>query len=443
MADNSLNTLGEAWTALKDAFSTFRSRPSPRPPFIGPVAAAAGDAVLSGSAFTPEASYFSVRLVEMRLAEGGKYFTQYLPMGVCVAEYTFGTERRRIPLVLSNETVQTMLGDVKGKVGEVKFTDMPVVRRAPVKEDNLALFVGLFRMPFSDVAKSVLQLAADVSEEVGAAAFGAGSRMAAKLYDRVSGLFRLNEVHAQFAFLDGQALKRSGYVLVSGPLPKEVDPDDFIVENSRLALRPAARTTPAALDMLDYCLIAIEQRGTLFEKGAELRELAALPFHAHWRKVATLLAQQKAREAEQALLTLRGEVISSPDLTEEDRLIAIGGYDVAYTKFAQPLLAKAGTGGLGMRGFRSGTPITGLRAVATDRATSDRATAAALDAIVLNLQKTPAKSNGATIEDRADAALAEALSALRAPLAKARADGARAAILANDLSVGTASSRNN
>src|SRR5512143_1158864 len=130
MADDSLNTLSDAWTALKDAFRTFRSRPSPRPPFIGPVTAAAGDAVLSGSAFTPEASYFSVRLVEMRLAEGGKYFTQYLPMGVCVAEYTFGTERRRIPLVLSNETVQTMLGDVKGKVGEVKFTDMPVVRRA-------------------------------------------------------------------------------------------------------------------------------------------------------------------------------------------------------------------------------------------------------------------------------------------------------------------------
>src|SRR5947209_7494754 len=150
-----------AWQRIDDAVQRFISRPSPQPPYTGPVSASVGDSVIAGRDFTAEASYFSVRLVDIRLAEGGRYFTEFLPLGVCVAEYTYGTERRRVPLVLSNETVKQMLGDVGGPTGHVQFANMPVVRRAPMKHDNLALFVGLFRMPYSDVARSVLQLAAE------------------------------------------------------------------------------------------------------------------------------------------------------------------------------------------------------------------------------------------------------------------------------------------
>jgi hypothetical protein len=440
MADDSSSGLGDAWSALKSGFAAFKSRPSPRPPFIGPVAQRSGDSLVSGRAFAADASYFGVRLVEMRLAEGAKYFSEFLPMGVCIAEYTFGTERRRIPLVLSNETVQTMLGGVGAKVGRVELADIPVVRRAPVKEDNLALFVGLFRMPFSDIARSVLQLAADVSEELGGPALGASTKVAAKLYDRVSGLFKLNDVQARFAYLDGMALKQSGYVLVSGPLPADLDPTDFVVENSRLSLRPGAKS--ASLDKLDYCLIAIEQRDSLFTSGAELRGLAGLPFHARWRNVTSLLAQRKSAEAEEALLALRAEVVASPDLTEEDRLIAVGGYDVAYAKYAQPLLAKAGGLDIRTRGLRSGTPVTALRAEANARAKSDAATAAALNAIVLDLQRAPSNPNTAA-DARADTILAETFSTLREPLSKARSQGARASILANALSVGLAANRDN
>jgi hypothetical protein len=123
-----------------------------------------------------------------------------------------------------------------------------------------------------------------------------------------------------------------------------------------------------------------------------LRALAVLPFHSHWRTVASLLAARKPGEAEQALRVLPAEVISSPDLTENDRLLAIGGYDVAYTKFAAPLLAKPG-GAQITRGFRSATPLTELKAEALKRQKHDPATAAALDAIVLDLQR-PAGGGG-------------------------------------------------
>jgi hypothetical protein len=438
--------LDTAWRTIKDAVDAFISRPSPQPPFIGTVAPADGSNLVAGRAFVPEASYFSVRLVEMRLAEGGKYFTEFLPLGVCVAEYTYGAERRRVPLVLNNETIKQMLGDSGGQPGHVHFANMPVVRWAPMKEDNLALFVGLFRMPYTDIARSVLQLAADVSTELGGVAFGAGTRVAAKLYDRVADIFALSTVQPRFAFLDGAALTKSGYMLVSGPLPEDIKGADFVVENGRLRLHD--RPTQS-LDAFDYCLVAIEQRDSLLfppsdakPTSAMLGALAGLPFHERWRGVASLLARRKAAEAEEALLTLRAEVVASPDLTEEDRLIAIAGYDVAYEQYERPLLAKPGGAGPITRGFRSGTPVAGLKSVATARKElGDNATATALNEIALRLQEAQGGASSAPSEENADQVLAEAFSGMRAAMVEARAQGLRAASLSNALSVAMAPGR--
>jgi hypothetical protein len=430
-----------AWNRIKDVVEKFISRPSPQPPFFGAVTAVSNDGLVVGRAFVPEASYFSVRLLAMRLAEGGRYFVDYLPLGICVAEYTYGPERRRVPLVLSNETVKQMLGDAGGQPGHVHFTNIPLVRRAPVKHDNVALFVGLFRMPYTDIARSVLQLAADVSEEVGGVAFGAGARVAAKLYDRVADIFSLSTVQPRLAFLDGMALSKSGYLLVSGPLPSNVTATDLVVENNQLRLQGDRKGE--RLEGFDYCLLAIEQCDSLFTPtenkptNAMLGSLAGLPFHERWRSVSALLAQRKVTEAEEALLTLRAEVIASPDLTEEDRLIAIGGYDVAYAQYEQPLLGRAG--GLATRGFRSGTPVTGLKAMAAARREQgDNATGNALDAIALNLQKAQGGNGPHPVEGNSDDVLAEAFLGLRATMATARSQGVRAAMLANALSLGQA-----
>jgi hypothetical protein len=427
-----------AWQQFKDVVDNFVSRESPQPPFAGPVTVAADDSLVAGRPFVPESSYFSVKLVEMRLAEGGRYFSDFLPLGICVAEYTYGAERRRVPLVLSNDTVKQMLGDAGGQPGRVHFSNMPIVRRTPVKQDNLALFVGLFRMPYSDIARSVLQLAAEVSEELGGAVVGAGAKVAAKLYDRIADVFSLNTVQPRFAFLNGTTLVDSGYLLVSGSLPSGVKANDLLVKDGRLRLK--ADVNAALPTGFDYCLLAIEHSDSLFSQaapksgGAMLASLAGLPFHQRWREVSSLLAQNKANEADQALLMLRAEVIVSPDLTEEDRLTAIGGYDVAFAQYQDALRAKAGVD----RGpvFRSGIPVAGLRAeVANRKQRGDAVTADALQTIALQLQKGQRLAEQSPQRDPDDL-LADAFSNLHPVMATAHRKGARAAILANALSVG-------
>jgi hypothetical protein len=436
--------MNDAWTTIKDAVDRFISQPSAEPPFTGPVSAVSGDSLAVGRAFVPEASYFSINLVDMRLAEGGKYFVSFLPMGVCVAEYTYGAERRRVPLVLSNEAVKQMLGNAGGQPGQVQFANMPVVRRTPFKQDNLTLFVGLFRMPYDDVARSVLQLAADVSSELGGAAIGAGAKVAAKLYDSVADIFKLKTVQPRFAFLNGMALTNSQYLLVSGSLPNGLQVSDLVVKDSRLRLQ---RDVNARLPAFDYCLLSIEQTDSLFASSdltsatGMLRTLAGLPFHQRWGVVRSMLAQRKVKEADEALLNLKAEVISSPDLTEEDRLVAVGGYDVAYTHYEQVLVPKTEAAAPATRGSRSGTPVVGLKSEAAARKRDgDQPTATALDAIALRLMTKGGGSNASLVKE-SDELLAEAFAGIRPAMVAAHAQGVRASTLASALLIGSAATR--
>jgi hypothetical protein len=169
------------WQRFKQTVDEWISHPNQRP-YVGSVQAQPGDkTVAAGKTFAPEASYFSVRLVEMGLAEGGKFFTSFLPLGVCLTEYTVGDERQRRPMVLSNDLIAGQLKDTGAKPGYIEYTNMYAVRCAPVKADNLSLFVGMVRMPYDDLAKQVLQIASDLTQQVGGdgnpatAAVGCGS----------------------------------------------------------------------------------------------------------------------------------------------------------------------------------------------------------------------------------------------------------------------------
>src|SRR5260370_25042107 len=57
-------------------------------------------ALVKGDAFEPERTYFSVRLVEMRLSEADRYGLQLLPMCCCFLRYNYGGAQRNLPYVV-------------------------------------------------------------------------------------------------------------------------------------------------------------------------------------------------------------------------------------------------------------------------------------------------------------------------------------------------------
>jgi hypothetical protein len=341
------------WAALKNVVDHWVSRQLDRP-FVGYVGGGDGNSIATGEEFVPEASYFSVRMVEMNLREGGKFFNSFLPLGVVLTEFSFGSERRRRPTILSNDEIAAQLKAAGASPGYVEFKNIYAVRRAPVKHDNLSLFVGLFRLPYHDVARQVLQLAADLTAQTGIApGVQEGLRVAEKVYDRIAGLFALSIVTPVFSYADGSALGRSGYLLVGGSALGEAAASRMTVTDNRLLL------DGRRVSALDYCLLAIERTATLLPDGPNsINPITQLGFHRRWQEVALSITRRNLEQAEEQMLNLRADVITSPELTENDRLIAIGAYETSFDKLVERMTPK-GT----HRGGSRGPLLSGLEEI--------------------------------------------------------------------------------
>jgi hypothetical protein len=418
------------WQKLEQVVRTWIGRPPQRPATCWVAAEPGGKTIPGGQRFEPEASYFGIRLVEMSLAEGGKYFTSFLPLGVCLTEYTVGQERQRRPMILSNDAIASQLRAAGAAPGYVEYTNMYAVRCAPVKADNLSLFVGLFRMPYGDLARQVLQIAADLTEQVGgatAAPVAGGLRIAEKVYDRMSGLFGLKDVTPRFGFADGNALTKSGYLLVAGPEANAIDENRLRVIDNRLHLDGQRASG------FDYCLVAIEHTPTRLPRGTEtINPLTGLSFHETWLDIGKLLALKDVAKAEPLMAHLRADVVVSPDLTEDDRLIAVAAYDTAYEK-RRALLAPATA--TATRGGRGANTASALRAEAEQRSGAGQASVGeVLSKMATRLQVAAAQP------DDLNAAFATEAIALRKSLAGVTRTGLHAASVAEAIA-GVAASR--
>jgi hypothetical protein len=324
------------WTTFKNTVEHWASRELKRP-YVGYVPASGDNAISTGAAFVAEASYFGLRMVEMGLSEGGKFFSSFLPLGVVLTEFSFGDGRQRRPTILSNDEIAAQLKSAGAAApGYIEFRNIYAVRRAPMKEDNLSLFVGLFRLPYHDVAQQILQLAADLTTQTGLVpGVSEGVRVAEKVYDRVAGLFGLNIVTPLLSYADGNALGRSGYLLVAGPELDEAAAKRLVVTDDQL-LSDGKRVAG-----LNYCLLAVEFTGTLFADGPDtINPLTQLGFHRRWQDVARVVMMRDFDRAEEQMLALRSEVITSPELAENDRLIAIGAYQTSFDKLVERMTPK-------------------------------------------------------------------------------------------------------
>ena len=110
-----------------------------------------------------------------------------------------------------------------------------------------------------------------------------------------------------------------------------MDPKDLRVQDGQLVRRTAGKE--AAVDDVDYLVLAFEHRSTLMDDTFSLVE--SLPFHTYWRAaIDKLLRSGGAPEAADAeMIELRSAVLQSPELTETDRLPLLQLYDVKREQF--------------------------------------------------------------------------------------------------------------
>jgi hypothetical protein len=298
-------------------------------------------AALLGDKFEPEQCYFSVRVVEMWLAEAGNYFSEFLPMCSCFLRYGYGTTTREVPCIISYDKILGGMG-LTGDAGKdrgarkVDLGNIYVVKDAPVKAGAVTVYAGLSRIANSEFARGMLDLVGDAAATVGGSAVGIVAHAGVDMTKRLAKLLGADGVSTRFGVYDGDALVRSGYRVLAGA---GLDAASVQMKDGQLR-RMDETGNLTSVDDVDYLLLAFEYRKTLLDQP--FGSLAHLPFHSKWTELTKQLINSKATGVDECFNQLAAEVVSSPDLTEMDRLGVLTTYVSQMDKWRQ---------------FRLGAPI--------------------------------------------------------------------------------------
>jgi hypothetical protein len=310
-------------------------------------------AALDGTAFEPEASYFSVRIVEMYLKNAGEYFRQFLPMAITLAEFSQGGQQRTLPFFLNNDKLREGLGSAGASLGLIQMKDVYVLKHVPVNADGLSLFCGLFRMVHQDFAAALLDLLAEIGSKVGGPLSGQGVDIARAVYNRLGRIVGMKDVEFRFGSLDGSALSNgSGYRMIAGNIGNGGGTQAFSMLGGRL-YRETQQGREEITDF-DYCVVALERLGSRATEGL----LTVLPLHKYWNEVSKHLAERRNDDAEAGFNKLQGEILLTPDLTESDRLVALALYQKKWAAVRDALARPAS--GSQARGNAAGSFRKGL-----------------------------------------------------------------------------------
>ena len=346
-----MNWVGRIANAI-ESIGASTARPNLRN-FIGEVDAENDprQAALNKDQFVAEQSYFSVKIAEMRLAEAGRYFSEFLPMCSCFLRYTYGRSQKTLPFFLGNEFIKSQLGgSAKDAPQNIQFKNVYIVQNVPMKSDNLLMYSALCRVADSKFARSMLDFLSDTASTLGGAAVGSAVKTGVDLTKSLATLLGSDDITTRFGMLNGSILDTSGYRMLAGVTAADLKDEALVVSKGQLVRK--VNGTDTTLDDVDYLVLALEYKKTLVD--AAFAGVSTLPFHAKFDEVRTKLVNGDKDGARAALKPLLVDVVTSPDLTEADRLAIHGAYQASFDDWAKAVGGpSAGGNTMGVNGSSS------------------------------------------------------------------------------------------
>jgi hypothetical protein len=263
-----------------------------------------------GREIVPNQSYFTVVLNELYLAAGRQLWTTYDPMVLATVDYVYNGQAAAIPVVIGPGMIKKS-SNQQLPHGLV-INDIVVAGPHPYRGGKVTITVLLYRIKHTDHARGLLKFAENVSRAVGVPAdINTLQKIGSALIDGVDELLKLkdNEPVAGHMFtIDGNTRRgfRTGYaVLISD---NEAQLSKLQVNAGRLETRNGAGSSPYR--EADYVLYSVTERS---KRG----EVATLPFYPLLdQSIQAALANddESWKRAKAALLSLYGQMVSSPDL---------------------------------------------------------------------------------------------------------------------------------
>lgn len=282
-----------------------------------------------GEVFRRETHYFQVRVNEMYLTRGRKWYSAIDPMVFVVSEFTYGNKVEAVPFVVGPMMMERYRQEIpEGMI----FSDTRVAGLHPYKGGGFNLSVILYEVQRENYAQKLMNLI-----ETSANAFGFPSslgnylKIADVVLSGVDALFGLGKSNPVIGFrkeFDSQSFAPSYFALINKP-EEELDKDQLWVVKNKLhsgETEASARMQPYR--DADYVLYSITQR-------KDRDDLTTLPFYTVYdgvlRKAMESTTEDLWKATKAEMLTLAQAMRFSPDLT-------VGHYDQLRNTFVAELV---------------------------------------------------------------------------------------------------------
>ena len=263
-----------------------------------------------GREILPNQSYFTVVVNELFIAIGRELWATYDPMVVATIEYVHKGGDLAIPVVIGSGTIKH-IAEHEVPHGVV-INDISVAGPHPYCGGKVTITMLLYKIKRSDYARGFLRFAESISKATGVPAnIDTLERVGVALLEGVEDLLRMkdNEPIAGHMFSIDDSTRhgfRTGYgVLLSDT---NADLSKVRVNGGRLEVQAGGEYSPYREG--DYVLYSVLERS---RRG----EVQSLPFYSLYEQslqAAIANDDDSWKRAKASLLTMYGQMVSSPDL---------------------------------------------------------------------------------------------------------------------------------
>jgi hypothetical protein len=267
--------------------------------------------------FEPGEAYFVLSLSEMYLRNRREYWRGFVPICIVISEFFYNNERQVVPFFVSNQLLRSIENLVKGE--RVEYRNTTVAGPLPYMGDNVCLFVGLFRLAVSDLAKTLFGFVEHITDAFSIAGFSSYLNLAKVVTSGLPDLLGMKAMEFRFGTRDefssakrrGRPFQR-GYLAYVNCSEERLKMEDLWVEDGRLTKGSTRDSRIPYLDN-DYCLVKIDHL-------TERDDVQSLPFYELWADIKGRIWDGQIDRARKELLPrLAREVALSPDLIQKDQ----------------------------------------------------------------------------------------------------------------------------
>ncbi len=238
--------------------------------------------------FKKEENYFEIRITEQFLKNHREYWNEFNPLTVIRSEFIYAGKHQSFPFIVGPEILKG-LEQIQGQEN-VRYKNTRVSGPTPYQGDQLALFVGLFRMKTKDWARQALGLLESVTKAFDSTKLSSYLSIANPVMDGIESFldmedqmqFRLgyrNEFEDPETSSNNQL--RSGYYLMIRNKDASIDTKNFWIKENQLFtgnhkdhLKPYTDN-----DYIIYEIAHLDVRN----------DYTTFDFHAKWKEIQDLI----------------------------------------------------------------------------------------------------------------------------------------------------------